>query len=230
MVEVQFFRHAFFKIKSGNKSILIDPVLEFRAPNKDFDCLVDCTFREKDFRDVSAILITHEHFDHFDKQAVEKIALENHACIIAPHHILEEMNGKIPKAFLHPISMGQKISIRGIEVEGIAAHHPQSFYPLGFLIKFGDTTIYHAGDTELISDMEKLSPDIALLPIGGHETMDCVDAVRAVKIMKPKLAIPMHYNTFKMIQQDPREFKQKIEKSILKTKVVVLNPGKKVKF
>ena len=60
--------------------------------------------------------------------------------------------------------------------------------------------------------------------------MDCVDAVRAVKTLKPDVAIPMHYNTFDNIKQDPAEFKQKIEKSLVKTKAIVLKPGQKYKY
>ncbi len=230
MLELQFFRHAFFKIRAGKKNILIDPVSHFKSPSKDFECLVDYRVKDKDMKNTTIILVTHEHFDHFDRDFVQKIAKENDACVIAHHDVLQELNSGVSKGLLHPISMGQKVSLRGIDVQAIAAHHPQSFYPLGFLVSVDGKTIYHAGDTELITDMEKLSPDIALLPIGGGETMDCVDAVRAVKIMKPRLAVPMHYNTFKSIQQDPKEFKQKIEKSILKTRVVILEPGKKVKF
>jgi len=230
MVELHFFWHAFFKIKSKSKTILIDPVLSFKAPSKDFDCMLDCTVKEDDLKNITMILITHEHFDHFDKELVERIAKENKACVVAHQNILQELEKSIPKAFLHPITIGEKISLRGVEIEVIPAHHPQSFYPVGYIINIDGKSIYHAGDTALIDSMAKLKADVALLPIGGYETMDCVDALRVVKIMKPGIAIPMHYNTFKMIQQDPKEFKQKIEKSISKTRVVILNPGKKIRF
>ena len=230
MVELQYVWHSFFKISSKGKTVLVDPLLEFNAPTKEFDPLLKPMLKQSDLKKVSMILVTHEHSDHFDKELVEHIAQATGACVVAHPHILQELEGTISKAFLHPIAIGEKVSLRGIEVEGIPCHHPQSFYPQGFLINMDGTKIYHAGDTDLINDMSRVQADIALIPIGGHETMDCVDAVRAIKTMKPKVAIPMHYNTFECIKQDPQEFKQKIDKSILDTEVVILNPGKKFKL
>jgi L-ascorbate metabolism protein UlaG (beta-lactamase superfamily) len=230
MVEVHFLWHSFFKFTKKGKTILVDPITNFKSPSKEFACILDSKIKEKDLKNITMILISHEHFDHFQKELVEKLAIENDACVVAHPHILQELEGTVPKALLHPITIGEKISLRDITVTGIPAHHPQAFYPLGFLIDLHGTKIYHAGDTDLLDDMAKIDTDIAILPIGGGETMDLVDAVRAVKTMKPKVAIPMHYNTFEMIKQDPRDFKQKIDKSILSTEVVLLNPGKKYKF
>ncbi len=229
MVEVQYLGHSSFKISDKGCCILIDPVMNWSSP-KEFEYLIKPRTKECDFKKASLILITHEHFDHFDKGTVERVAKTNSACVVAHPNILQTFDGAIQKAFLHPISISQTVSLRGVTVEAVPAHHPQSFYPLGFMITINGKKIYHAGDTELIDDMAKLKPDVAIVPIGGYGTMDCVDAVRAIKTMKPRFAVPMHYNTFKQIMQDPKEFKQKIEKSILKTKVVILKPGKKFSF
>jgi L-ascorbate metabolism protein UlaG (beta-lactamase superfamily) len=126
--------------------------------------------------------------------------------------------------------MNQEITLRNLQIKALPAHHPNSFYPLGFLISYKGQSVYHAGDTALINSISEIDADVALLPIGGTYTMDCVDAIRAVKTMKPKYAIPMHFDTFKMIQQDPKEFKQKIEKSVFKTKPVILKPGQKIRI
>jgi len=126
--------------------------------------------------------------------------------------------------------MGKKINVRGISIEGMAAHSPQSFYPLGYMLEHDGVRVYHAGDTELLDDLTGFQGNVCLLPIGGGTTMDCVDAVRAVKTLKPDVAIPMHYNTFDNIKQDPAEFKQKIEEKPGQDKSHRPQAGQKYKY
>jgi len=228
MVCVQYFGHSFFKVAFPGRNILIDPYIASEKKDPAFNRLVECKAKPSDLRDIALILVSHEHFDHFDKQLIESIASRDNSCVVASEPILQEL--KLSSRFLHPIKMHQSINLRGVEIRGIPAHHPQAFYPLGFLVTYDGKSVFHSGDTDLIDDFSELKPDLAMLPIGGTYTMDCVDAIRAVKTMKPKYAIPMHYGTFKSIEQDPREFSQKIEKSILKTKPVILKPGQKFSF
>ncbi len=228
MVSIHYFGHSFFKIGFPDRNILIDPFVSSEKRDPAFERLVECEAKPQNLKDISLILVTHEHFDHFDKELIEKIASRDNSCIVASEPILQQLN--LSKRFLHPIKMHQCIGLRGIEITAFSAHHPQAFYPLGFMVSYGGKSVFHSGDTDLIDDFAKIKPDVALLPIGGTYTMDCVDAIRAVKTMKPRYAIPMHYDTFKMIEQDPGEFKQKIEKSILKTKPVILKPGQSFSF
>ena len=228
MVSVQFFGHSFFKLGFPGRNVLIDPFTCSDTKKPDFERLVPCAARQSDLKDIALILVTHEHFDHFDKAFIENVASRDNSCVVASESILQELN--LSKRFLHPIKMHQKVSLRGVDILAVPAHHPRSFYPLGFMVSHGEKSVFHAGDTDLTDHFSKLRPDVALLPIGGDLTMDCVDAIRAVKTMKPRYAIPMHYNTFKMIEQDPKEFKQKIDKSILQTQPVILNPGQSFSF
>jgi L-ascorbate metabolism protein UlaG (beta-lactamase superfamily) len=223
MVKVQYFGHSFFKVSFPGKNILFDPFLKSEGCEQKFERQIKCAAKARDLKDIALILISHEHFDHFDKQLVEKIAARDSSAIISAEHLLQQLN--VSKRLLHPIKTNETATVRGVAIKAIAAHHPQAFYPLGFLVSCNGKSILHAGDTDLIDDFSEISPDIALLPIGGAMTMDCIDAVRAVKTMKPRVAIPMHYNTFKVIEQDPAEFKARIDKSILKTKPVILKPG-----
>jgi len=228
MVSVNYFGHSFFKVSFPNRNILIDPYIAHGCKDPAFKRLVECCSNEKDLKGIDLILVTHDHFDHFDKKLIESIAARDSSCVVASEPTLQQL--ELSKRLLHPIKMHQSISLRGVEVTAVPAHHPQAFCPLGFMVNCGGKSVFHSGDTSLIDDFSKIKPDLALLPIGGTYTMDCVDAIRAVKTMKPRYAIPMHYNTFKMIEQDPREFKQKIEKSILKTKPVILKPGQSFSF
>ncbi len=225
MVKIQFLGHSGFKISAANKNFLIDPYLSCTS-NNSFKRLINCPVKEEKLGPIDLILITHEHFDHFDKDLIQRLASKNNAIVAAHDTILDELC--LPRNQKHPISVREKCVLRGITIQPVAAHHPTSFYPVGFVLGANGTTIYHAGDTELLDDCADIKADIAMLPIGGKMTMDCVDAVKAVKTMKPAYAIPMHYNTFPMIQQDPKEFSQKIEKSILKTKPIIMEPGKTV--
>jgi L-ascorbate metabolism protein UlaG (beta-lactamase superfamily) len=100
--------------------------------------------------------------------------------------------------------------------------------PAGLLINFKDTIIYHLGDTCVFSDLQlvaKRAPiDVALMCIGGHYTMDTVDAVDAARLVGAKTVIPCHYNTFPLIEADPQAFKSDVE-SATGSNVVVLEPG-----
>ncbi|MBN1941579.1 MAG: metal-dependent hydrolase [Candidatus Diapherotrites archaeon] len=228
MVDITFLGHSFFKIGFPKCNVLIDPFLENTHKDPNFKTLVTCPNLKKHLKGISLILITHEHFDHFDKKLISETAVKENACVVAHDHLLQELS--LPRHLSHNITMDQKVQLRDLSITATPAHHPNSFYPIGFLLEHKGKTVYHAGDTDLMDYFCKIKPDIAILPIGGEYTMDCVDAVRAVKTMKPKYAIPMHYNTFKVIGQDPKEFQSKIEQTVLKTKVVIFKPGQKKKF
>jgi L-ascorbate metabolism protein UlaG (beta-lactamase superfamily) len=135
----------------------------------------------------------------------------------------------LPKNLCVEVRGGDKKTLRGFDLEVKPVHHPRAFYPVSFTLAKDGKRVYHAGDTSLI-EFDDIKADIALLPIGGTFTMDVVDAVRATKTIKPEIVIPMHFNTFCLIKADPREFVQKINKSILKSKPVILKPGEKFKL
>ncbi len=209
------------------KSILVDPFVNFDAGDSGLKRLVKCPVKEKELCDVAAILITHEHFDHFDKKFVEKAAKKHDSLVVAHDSILNELS--LPRRQLVSIGCDSRVSVRGANIKAIPAHHPKAFYPLSFLIEFDGAKIFHAGDTDLMDDYERIKTDVALLPIGGCITMDLGDAVKATKNIRPKFVVPMHYNTFDHIRADAGDFKAKIEKSNLKTKPVVLEPGETMK-
>ncbi len=225
LVKIQFFGHSFFKVGFSKGNVLIDPFVG-ESKNSDVERKVKCAATKKDLRNIALILVTHEHFDHFDKQVIEELVARDNCCVVSYDNVLQDLN--IANRFKFPLKMNQKVTLRNIDVTALPAHHPNSFYPLGFLISAGNESVYHAGDTALLNSFSEIKADVAILPIGGTYTMDVVDAVRAVKTMKPKYAIPMHYDTFDSIKQDPREFTQRIEKSVLKTKPLVMKPGQKV--
>ena len=104
--------------------------------------------------------------------------------------------------------------------------------PAGFVIKIKNgPTIYHSGDTAYFTDMALIGEqkiDVALINIGGHFGMEPAMAARAVKAIRPKLVIPQHYGTFPVLTQNPKDFAERVNKMVIRVKI--MKPGTRVKF
>ncbi|MEK6830181.1 MAG: MBL fold metallo-hydrolase [Nanoarchaeota archaeon] len=163
------------------------------------------------------ILITHNHYDHCSVADMLKIIKEGTRIILTPDCL-----SKITK-FETPIKMeiiepGQELSFGEMKISAIPAYNiDKSFHPkdegVGYIIKSNGTIIYHAGDTDFIPEMQKLTgyqqpgkEFIALLPIGGRFTMTVEEAVEAAKMIKPSLTIPMHWGSIVGTEEDAKEF------------------------
>lgn len=186
---------------------------------------------------VHYILLTHGHGDHLG-DALD-IAKRNDATIIAPNELAVYCRNSGCKA--HAMHIGGGYNFDFGRVKLTIAHHGSAAdlggqaltylgNPCGFVVSMDGKNIYHAGDTGLFLDMQLIGEiydiDVALLPIGDNFTMGIDDAVRAVEYLKPKMVIPMHYNTFLLIKVDPFDFKDKVEKKGFK--VNILNPGQQI--
>lgn len=194
--------HASFLIETADKRIYLDPHALTGEPEA-----------------ADLILISHDHFDHCDIGSIKKIKKPG-THILGP----ESVNRKIPSAGI--LRQGDKIRVGGLKVEAFHSysiskdHHPKGDC-IAFIIESEGRRVYHAGDTEVIPEMCKLKKiDVALLPIDGRYTMDVDDAVEAVKIIRPEIAVPMHYGiTCSRLHAD--RFKEKVEKET-KTKAEIL--------
>lgn len=183
--------------------------------------------------DCDIVCVTHGHGDHLG-DAVQ-IARRTGAVVAS----ILEMSNYLERTGVKALgfNLGGTVRIRNTSITMVPAFHSSSIgapglefsaaMPVGMVIDSGKT-VYHAGDTCVFGDMkligEMYKPEVALLPIGGFFTMDPKQAAMAVKLLKPKVAIPMHYNTWPPIAQDPNEFARLVQKSS-KTKVVILKPG-----
>ena len=124
---------------------------------------------------------------------------------------------------------GGKKKFDSIQIEAVPAYNPRKpFHPkdtgrVGWLVTSGGITVYHAGDTDVIPEMMELSGrvDIALLPVGGTYTMSEPEAAEAVRMINPKVVIPMHYGYIEGTQGDPEKFKACVGVS---SEVVILEP------
>ena len=232
-MEIRWLGHSAFEIVSNeNVHILIDPFISNNPA-----CQVAVEELKPDL-----ICITHGHSDHFG-DAME-IANESGAPVIAIHEIALFLS----KQGINNVGMniGGSVMFKGIKITMLEARHSSEIdfveetvpggLPASFLITLEDgTKIYHAGDTGLFSDMKNIigeiyKPDICLVPIGDKFTMGPFEAALASMWYNPKIVIPMHYNTFPPIEQDPAIFANFVTQFNPNIDVVVMNPGEYFEF
>ncbi len=208
MSELTYLSHSAWLIKNSSHTIVIDPFLEGNplAPLKPADVKADF------------IVVTHAHGDHLGDTI--PIAKSNNSTVITNFEIANYCTNQGVTA--HPLHIGGGYDFPFGRVKLVPAWHGSSFpdgsyggTPAGVLIYFSGKTIYHSGDTGLFMDMQligEMNPvDIFLVNIGDNFTMGIDDAVKAVEMVKPKLTIPMHYNTFEVINAEPDEFARKVK-------------------
>jgi L-ascorbate metabolism protein UlaG (beta-lactamase superfamily) len=139
------------------------------------------------------ILITHDHYDHCSPDDVAKISKED-TVIVTIAAAARRLQGDV-----RVVKAGDSLTVSGTSIEVVPAYnvnkhfHPQSAGHVGFIFTVGDKRIYHAGDTDLIPEMDSIQADIALLPVSGKYVMTADEAVQAAQKLMPQVAIPMHY-------------------------------------
>lgn len=221
-MQVSYHGHSVVKIKTGKFTLLIDP---FITGNE----LTDLTVADQQ---PDAILLTHAHNDHVGDTV--EIAKASKAKVIAPVELANYLSSQGVDAVGMNLGGAHKFDF-GV-VKFTKAFHSSSYtteegavvyggMPAGILVKAEGKTIYHAGDTEVFGDMELLGKrneiDVAFVPIGDFFTMGPEDAAYAVELLKPKVVVPIHYDTFPPIKQDPAHFKSLVKE----TQVNILTPG-----
>jgi L-ascorbate metabolism protein UlaG (beta-lactamase superfamily) len=220
MTDVRFLGHACFELSEGDTRVLIDPFLTGNPK----------AAVGADEVDPSVILLTHGHADHFGDTVA--LAKRTNAPVVAIVEIAQELAADEFSVF--DPNLGGTVNFDWGWVRLVPAWHTSttpkgtSNTPAGLVISIAGTVVYHLGDTCLFSDMQLVGRrdpiDIALMCIGGHYTMDRVDAVEACRLIGANTVIPCHYNTFPPIETDAQAFKSDVE-SQTDAKVVVLEPG-----
>jgi L-ascorbate metabolism protein UlaG (beta-lactamase superfamily) len=221
VIELTYHSHACFSIDVGGTKLLIDP---FLSGNEYAD--VTAGEVEADY-----ILVSHGHGDHVGDTVA--IAKRTGAMTISNFEIQSWLLAQGVES-AHPLHIGGGYDFPFGRVKLTIAHHgsglPDGSYggnPAGFLLTLDAIKIYHACDTGLFYDMKLIGEeglDVAILPIGDNFTMGPDDALRAVKLLEPKVVIPIHYDTFDVIKQDPYAFAERVEAET-SAKCVVLKPG-----
>lgn len=218
MLTYNYYGHACFQIDDGTTKILFDPFLTGNplASIKPDDVKADY------------ILVTHAHGDHIGD--AYDIAVNTGATVVGIPEIMDfggeniksigmNLGGtvKLPFGFVRMVPALHSSGVKG----GVAC---------GYVVGVGGKVVYFAGDTALFEDMKLIGArdkiDYAILPIGGHYTMDPVDAAKAVEFLGAANAIPLHYNTWDIIKQNPEDF----VKAVKGAKVHVVKPGESIEL
>ena len=151
--------------------------------------------------DGKLIFITHDHFDHFSPEDIEKAAGEG-VKLVVPEKMKEQAEKlQIPEKEIITVVPGEEKSVAGIFFETVPAYnnlkpfHPKKKGWVGYILQLGEERVYIAGDTDLTKENQKVVCDIAMVPIGGTFTMDAKKAAELVNIIRPRIAIPTHYGS-----------------------------------
>ncbi len=216
--------------EANGKKVIVDP---FITGNGQSD--LDANAIEVDY-----IILTHGHGDHFGDTV--ELANRNNATVIGSAELGDYLTTNKNVENVRPMNIGGKVEFEFGTVKFVQAFHSSSLtddngipvylgMPMGVIIEVEGKTIYHTGDTGLFSDMKLIAErhpvDVCFVPIGDNFTMGIDDASYAINtFIKPKITVPVHYDTFELIEQDPNEFKSAVKVG----EVQILKPGESVKF
>ena len=232
-MEINYIGHSTFELVDGETRVLVDPFLKPNNP------AAQLTAEEVE---PTHVVLTHGHIDHFaDAVAVGKrsgaqfVALAELANVLGEQGIEDVTDPNLGGTV--EFDWGWVKLVQAFHTNTVAGSEDRPFSPTpgtvigaacGLVINLGGKTIYHLGDTALFGDLrliaERTPVDIAIIPIGGHYTMDRHDAVVAAELVEAETVIPTHYNTFPPIETDAEAFKADVEAQT-SSKVAVLAPG-----
>lgn len=223
MVKITWLGHAAFKIEIAASTVLIDPWLDGNPSS---------AVKASEITQADIVFVTHDHHDHLGDAF--NICKRTKAAFVAASELgdFAQENGVQNVVGLN---IGGGTQIKSVRIFVVQAVHTASKgAPTGVIVEGGGKAVYHAGDTALFGDMrligELYHPDVALIPIGGYYTMGPTEAAEAVKMLKPKTVIPMHYKTFPVLTQSADEFAKTVKERIANVNVLILKPGESYQF
>jgi len=212
-IKIKWIEHNGFVIENKENKIIIDPY--------------KTEYKEKG----NIILITHDHFDHLSLEDLKKVT-NNSSVVIAPTHCKKQLE-KLKIKKIIELNSGKNIEINEIGIKSVVSYninkfnesgelcHSSKYGGVGYILTIDKTKIYHLGDTDNINEFRNLEHniDIALVPVSGTYVMSANEAAAAIKNIKPKIAIPMHYNSIIGSKKNARDFK-----NLANCNVKILNP------
>lgn len=196
--EVEWLGHSGFRIVVGKASVYIDP---YRVPS--------------DSPPADLVLISHQHYDHFSIQDLERLRKDG-TQVLAPPLVAERLEGNV-----HSLRAGDVVetAVYGVDVRAVPAYntskrdgegrpfHPREAGCLGFEVNVRGSRLYHAGDTDVIPEMDwVVGAEVALLPVSGVHVMTALEAAEAARRIQPTVAVPMHWGGQVGSEQDAQAF------------------------
>ena len=207
-MKIKWLGHASFRIETAGRIIYLDPYIIPKRTKK-----------------ADLILVSNDHYDHCNIENIERIRKKK-TLILTTKKASELILGNV-----EVMNPGDEIDLDGIKVRAVHAYNlKKPFHPkgmgLGFILELEGKKIYHAGDTDLIPEMETLEGiTVALLPVGGTYTMNVEEAAKAVKMINPEIVFPMHYGEMVGSKKNGLKFKKMVEENINNVSVVILKKG-----
>ena len=199
---IEVLYHSSIRI-SKNKVIYIDP---FKI--------------DKNYNDADIVFITHDHFDHYSEEDIDKVINEN-TTIIIPEELLTKLLRKgINKNAIITVKPNEKYMVQEIKFGTVPAYNTnKTFHPkendwIGYIITLDGIRYYIAGDTDITEENRKVKCDVAFVPVGGTYTMDFKEAAQLINEIQPKIAVPIHYGSIVGTEQDATDFIKLLHPSI----------------
>lgn len=175
---------------------------------------------EKNYNDADAIFITHDHYDHYSEEDIDKVVKKG-TIIVAPEDLLTKLLKKgFERDNMVLVTPNQKYTVKGIEFQTIPAYnvnkqfHPKANEWVGYVLKIEGVTYYIAGDTDITEENKKVKCDVVFVPVGGTFTMDYKEAAELINEIKPKIAVPTHYGSIVGEKSDGVSFSKLVSPEI----------------
>lgn len=188
--------------------------------NKEIIIYFDPFKIEKNYNDADIIFITHDHYDHYSEEDIDKV-IKNNTIIVSPIDLLEKLLNKgLKKENIISVKPYEDYNIRNLKFSTIPAYntnkqfHPRKNNWVGYLIELEGITYYIAGDTDITEDNKKIKCDVAFVPIGGTFTMNYQEASELINTIKPKIVVPIHYGSIVGNKEDATNFSKLINPKI----------------
>ena len=191
-----------------NVEVLIHSSIKF---NKEKVIYVDPFKIQETYKDADFIFITHDHYDHYSEEDINKIKKEE-TIIIAPETLKKQLLRITDEEHVFIVHPEQEYEVNGIKFKTIPAYninkqfHPKENNWVGYIIELNNVLYYIAGDTDETLESNNVQCDVAFVPVGGTYTMNYKEAAALVNIIRPKVAVPIHYGSIVGSMQDGIEF------------------------
>lgn len=175
---------------------------------------------DQEYHDADIIFITHDHYDHYSEEDIDKVRKED-TIIVAPNDLLSKLTKKGWKQNnIMTLEPNQEYKIDDMKIETIPAYnkikpfHPKRNGWVGYILEMNEVRYYIAGDTDVTDENKNVKCDVAFVPVGGTYTMNAKQAADLVNIIKPKIAVPIHYGSLVGTKQDAIKFTTLLQANI----------------